>query len=62
MPGNIDCLNSESVVVSPNTDTTYKLIANNDQLFTTEKHFLNYIGKQKITEEYINKLTEKHSN
>jgi len=39
-----------------------KLIANNDQLFTTEKHFLNYIGKQKVTEEYINKLTEKHSN
>ena len=39
-----------------------KLIANNDQLFTTEKHFLNYIGKQKVTEDYINKLTEKHSN
>lgn len=35
MPGNIDCLNSESVVVSPNTDTTYKLIAYNE-LFETQ--------------------------
>ena len=39
-----------------------KLILANDQLFTSEKNFLRYIGKQKVTEEYINKLTEKHSN
>ncbi|GAB3427945.1 hypothetical protein [Niabella aquatica] len=35
-----------------------KKIKMDKDLFVREKNFLNYIGKQKVTEEFINKLTD----
>lgn len=35
-----------------------KAIKKNNELFTREKQFLTYIGKQRVTEDFINNLTE----
>ncbi len=35
-----------------------KLLRKNSEIFSREKQFLAYIGKQKVTEDFINKLTD----
>lgn len=39
-----------------------KIIIADNSLFNKEKAFLSYLGKQKVTEEYINTITENFTN
>ena len=59
---NLIYINGDKYSLTASGSELSKIINRNNELFLTEKSFLNYIGKKKVTEQFISGITESISN